>query len=141
MARQEKDKLYYEITKEKAFGNFQMLLVGGSAGSITGFLIASLVGAYEGIEMDSLVLAFLIASILGFFFGAILIWLFIQYFGKFVNQLTLAPEDEVKGAGESSNAEMAEPVESEAPSAVVENEESKGKSIDFMFPEFSPDKQ
>lgn len=69
MARREKNRLYYEITKEKPFGSFQMLLVGGSAGSVTGFLIASLVGAYEGMEMDVLVLVFLVSSFLGFLLG------------------------------------------------------------------------
>lgn len=137
MARQDKDRIYYEITKEKPFGHFQLLLVGGSAGSVTGFLIASLVGAYEGMEMDSLVLAFLVASLLGFVFGASLMWLFLHYFSKFVNELALTP-------GESQKPEM----EPEAPleevvmeGPAVQNEDQKGQSVDFVFPEFSPDKQ
>ena len=138
MARREKDRLYYEITREKPFGSFQMLLVGGSAGSVTGFLVASLVGAYEGMEMDSLVLAFLVASLLGFFFGAILMWLFLQYFGKWVDAISLTPENQPAPPAE----ETAEPT---AP-AVTEGlplggeEEDKGKSVDFVFPELSPDK-
>ena len=70
MAKREKDRLYYEITRDKPFGTFQMLLVGGSAGSVVGFLITSLVGACAGMEMDALVLAFLVASFLGFLLGA-----------------------------------------------------------------------
>jgi hypothetical protein len=137
MARQDKDRIYYEITKEKPFGQFQLLLVGGSAGSVTGFLIASLVGAYEGIEMDSLVLAFLVASLLGFFFGAGLMWLFLNYFSKFVNELALSP-----GEGQKQEVEPEVPLEEvvmEGP--VAENEDQKGQSVDFVFPEFSPDKQ
>lgn len=138
MARQEKDRIYYEITKEKPFGQFQLLLVGGSAGSVVGFLIASLVGAYEGIEMDSLVLAFLVASLLGFFLGTGLMWSFLHYFGKFTNELSLTPTE----------AEREQAVEAETPSEeaalespVVEAEDSKGQSVDFTFPEFTPEKQ
>jgi len=138
MARREKDRLYYEITREKPFGTFQMLLVGGSAGSVTGFLIASLVGAYEGLEMDSLVLVFLIASFLGFFFGALLMWLFLHYFSRLASEITLTTDNPTspslvdKGEPEAqTNVEV---------NPVVDSEEEKGKSIDFVFPELSPDK-
>jgi hypothetical protein len=137
MAKREKDRLYYEITKEKPFGSFQMLLVGGSAGSVTGFLIASLVGAYEGMEMDVLVLAFLIASFLGFFFGAILMWLCLRYFGKLIADIPLAGESSSPAPSE----ETSESFVSSEEHPVVENEADKGKSVDFVFPGLSPDKQ
>ncbi|HVZ81921.1 MAG TPA: hypothetical protein VHE12_14125 [bacterium] len=114
-----------------------MLLVGGSAGSVTGFLIASLIGAYEGIEMDSLVLAFLVASLLGFFFGAGLVWLFLHYFSSFVNELSASSVEPV-------GQEMTEETATEEPLAegpVVATEDEKGQSVDFTFPEFTPDKQ
>lgn len=137
MARQEKDRIYYEITKEKPFGQFQLLLVGGSAGSITAFLIASLVGAYKGIEMDSLVLAFLVASLLGFLFGAGLIWLFLHYFNRFSNELSLTPAE---GSRQEASVEApAEEVVLESPEVAMEDQ--KGQSVDFVFPEFTPDKQ
>jgi hypothetical protein len=141
MAKREKDRLYYEITKEKPYGSFQMLLVGGSAGSVLGFLIASLVGAYEGMLMDSLVFAFFMASFLGFFFGALVTWLSLRYLEKFIPISTLL----------GRNAPPPQPTVPPAPaevvaspaveSSVVENEEAKGKSVDFVFPELSPDKQ
>jgi hypothetical protein len=137
MARREKDRLYYEITKEKPFGSFQMLLVGGSAGSVTGFLIASLVGAYEGMEMDTLVLIFLVSAFLGFFFGAILMWLCLRYFGKLIADIPLSGEVSTSGPLE----ETPESFVSEEKNAGPENEEEKGKTVDFVFPELSPDKQ
>jgi hypothetical protein len=140
MAKREKDRLYYEITKEKPYGSFQMLLVGGSAGSVLGFLIASLVGAYEGMVMDSLVFAFFMASFLGFFFGALVTWLALRYLEKFIPISTLlgrtAPSQPTMP---SVSAEVDVPSAAESP--VVENEEAKGKSVDFVFPELSPDKQ
>jgi hypothetical protein len=138
MAKKDKDRLYYEITKERAFGSFQMLMVGGSAGSVLGFLIASLVGAYEGMEMDSLVLAFLVASLLGFFFGLLIMWLAITYLDKFVSSAAL-----IGGLPEPAPmVDDAQPMPEAIPeSAVAENEEGKGKSVDFVFPELSPDKQ
>jgi hypothetical protein len=137
MAKKDKDRLYYEITKEKAYGSFQMLMVGGASGSVLGFLIISLVGAYEGMEMDSLVLAFLVASLLGFFFGLILMWLAMTYLEK------LIPASALLG-GLPTEAAPEEPVSfSEAPveTSVPEGEEAKGKSVDFVFPELTPDNQ
>lgn len=137
MAKRDKDKLYYEITREKPYGVFQMLMVGGSAGAVLSFLIVSLVGAYVGMEMDALILAFLAASFLGFFFGAVLTWLFIHYFEKWIPFSPLLGGRQVQ----STPTDLAEvPVEPEA-SPVVEDEETKGKSVDFVFPELSPDKQ
>jgi hypothetical protein len=139
MAKREKDRLYYEVTKEKPFGMFQMVMVGGTAGSILAFLIVSLVGAYEGIEMDSLILAFLLSSLLGFFFGGLLMWLFIQWFDRWM------PTSSLLGVGEPLKASEAEvvPISTQEveSSQVVDDEEAKGKSVDFVFPELSPDKQ
>jgi hypothetical protein len=137
MARREKDRLYYEITKEKPFGSLQMLLVGGSVGSVSGFLIASLVGAFEGIELDILVFSFLVASFLGFFFGVILMWLCLRYFGKIVDGIPLVGETPSMTSAEETSESFVSPEES----PIRENEEGKGKSVDFVFPELSPDKQ
>ena len=137
MARREKDRLYYEITKEKPFGSFQMLLVGGSAGSVTGFLIASLAGAYEGMEMDILVFSFLVASLLGFFFGVILMWLCLNYFGKLIADIPLMGDASSITPPEETSPSFVSPEES----PILDNEEGKGKSVDFVFPELSPDKQ
>ncbi len=137
MAKKDKDRLYYEITKEKAYGSFQMLMVGGSAGSVLGFLIASLVGAYEGMEMDSLVLAFLVASLLGFFFGLLLMWLAITYLEKLIPSSALIAGLPVATPPVETTS-MAEEVQ---PASALDIEEGKGKSIDFVFPELTPDNQ
>jgi MFS family permease len=137
MAKKDKDRLYYEITREKAYGSFQMLMVGGSAGSVLGFLIASLVGAYEGMEMDSLVLAFLVASLLGFFFGLLLMWLAITYLEKLIPSSTL-----IGGLPAATPPVETASMPEEAQSvSALEPEEGKGKSIDFVFPELTPDNQ
>lgn len=143
MAKREKDRLYYEITREKPFGVFQTLMVGGAAGSVMGFLMASLVGALVGMEMDAVVLAFLAASFLGFFFGAVFTWLAVRYFGKWISDAALGgdkletgPEPEATLATPEMGMEESQDIGAEA-----ENDEAKGKSVDFVFPELSPDKQ
>lgn len=146
MPKRQKDRMYYEITKEKPLSNFHLLITGGAAGSILAFLIVSLVGACAGMEMDALVLAFLIASFLGFFFGAILTWLAQRYLENFVSQAAglgvpvepVAQEQTVAAVEASGAGDM--PVDL-APPPPVEGEEAKGKSVDFVFPELSPDKQ
>jgi hypothetical protein len=136
MAKREKDKIYYEITREKPFGTFYMLMVGGASGSVLSFLIVSLVGAYSGMEMDALVLSFLVATFLGFFFGGMLVWLCLKYFDQYLPFSLL-----MGGVTEKPPVEaVAEPLPEVPASPVVEDEEAKGKSVDFVFPELSPDK-
>lgn len=134
MAKREKGKVYYEVTKEKPFGMFQVLLMGGATGSVLAFLMVSLLGAFNGMEMDSLIFSFLIASFLGFFFGVLITWLFAQNFGN----LILLSSFVSTPAFDSKNSILTNEVQTEE--SVVEDEEAKGKSIDFVFPELSPDK-
>lgn len=143
MAKREKDRLYYEITREKPFGIFQTLMVGGAAGSVVGFLVASLVGALAGMDMDAVVLAFLVSSFLGFFFGAIFTWLAVHYFGKWVSDASLTGAKAASGSPEENSMPAPEigMEESQDASTVMENDEAKGNSVDFVFPELSPDKQ
>ena len=141
MAKRDKNKLFYEVTKERPLGSFHVLMVGGSAGSVLAFLVVSLVGAYEGVGIDSLVFAFLVASILGFLFGALLSWFAWRYFDEWVPVSALwggTPEKPIPA--EMAGAPAPPAVEAE-PNPVVEDEEAKGKSVDFVFPELSPDKQ
>ena len=140
MAKRDKDKMFYEVTKEKPLGAFHILMVGGSAGSVLAFLIVSLVGAYEGIEVDSLVLAFLISSMLGFLFGALLAWVGWRYFDDLIPVSALWGGTRAK-APIAEVEEAAPPVTEPEPMPIVEDEEAKGKSVDFVFPELSPDKQ
>ncbi len=143
MAKREKDRLYYEITREKPFGLFQTLMVGGAAGSVVGFLMASLVGALVGMEMDAIVLAFLVSSFLGFFFGAIFTWLAVRYFGKWVSDAALGGAKTETGPTEEAVLSSPEVQMEEAQDMgnETDSEEAKGKSVDFVFPELSPDKQ
>jgi len=117
--------------------------VGGAAGSVIGFLMASLVGALVGMEMDAVVLAFLVFSFLGFFFGAVFTWLAISYFGKWVSDAALGGGKTTPSPAEEETIPVPEMEGTEAQdiSAVAENDEDKGKSVDFVFPELSPDKQ
>ena len=142
MAKRSKDRMYYEVTREKPYGNFQLLMVGGSAGSVMGFLLASLVGAYEGMEMDYLVLVFLVASLLGFFFGALLMWLCAHYFGSLLSDTLLLGNAGSEKPAESTEAPLEASGDADMPGdgPALETDEAKGKSVDFVFPELSPDK-
>lgn len=143
MAKREKDRLYYEITREKPFGTFQTLMVGGATGSVVGFLIASLVGALVGMDMDAIVLAFLVASFLGFFFGAILTWLGVHYFENWISVVSLGGTKSQTESTSQLSTFASEPGadEVQTENTVLEDDEVKGKSVDFVFPELSPDKQ
>jgi hypothetical protein len=135
MADRARDKQFYEITKEKPSGRYQILMVGGSAGSVLAFLVISLVGAYTGMALDSLVLSFLAASFLGFFLGGLLTWLSFSYFGKISKEFEK----------ESDEKTMVEPepiVEENIQTELSpDTDENKGQSVDFVFPELSPDKK
>jgi hypothetical protein len=136
MADRFRDRQYYEVTKEKPAGWFQLLMVGGSAGSVLAFLTISMLGSYIGMSMDGLALAFLVSGFLGFFFGVLLTWFVLTYFGKIVNipdffNAGIARVGEKKMEEKSSGVEL---------SPVIEDE-TMGKSVDFVFPELSPDKQ
>ena len=140
MAKRDKDKLFYEVTKEKPLGAFHILMVGGSAGSVLAFLIVSLVGAFEGIEIDSLVLCFLISSIVGFLFGALLSWMGWKYLDEMIPVSALWGGTKAKEPA-AEPMEVSQPVTEPEPAPIVEDEEAKGQSVDFVFPELSPDKQ
>jgi len=133
MAKREKDKIYYEVTKERPLGTFHLLLVGGAAGSVLSFLIVTLVGAYAGMDLDGLVLFFLISNFSGFLFGAGIVWLALKYLEPRISDSLLI------GRKVSAVPEPMEVVPLQE-SPIVEDEEAKGKSVDFVFPELSPDK-
>lgn len=136
MTDRSKIKQYYEITREKPFGLFRVYMVSGSVGSAFGFLIATMIGAYQALPMDSLVLAFLSASFIGFIIGTIIIWLFLHYFNHFINEKDFwpsVPTNTIK----NTEKEVINPTTT----TIVNDGTDKGKTIDFTFPEFSPDKQ
>ncbi len=135
MADQNKGKQFYELTREKPYGLFHMILVGGTACAVLAFLIVSLVGTYEGLAMDSIILGFLAAVLLGFLVGGLLTWLAIQYISPIVERMDHEKEIPVP---ETTINESVGPLEGPSPS---EESEDKGQSVDFVFPEISPDQQ
>ncbi|MGH7738965.1 MAG: hypothetical protein ACREL1_02355, partial [bacterium] len=103
------------------------------------FLVTLLIGAYSGMSLDNLIFVFLLSGFLGFFLGMGLTWIIIRYFGEVLNLSSL-----VEPAGLTKTE--APVAESETLDASMEpvvplDEESMGKSVDYVFPEFSPENQ
>jgi hypothetical protein len=134
MAKDKKGKVFYNVTKEKPSGKSQILLAGASGGAVISFFMVSVMGSLYGIEMDNLVFYFILSCIVGFFIGGLLTWLFVRNFSKVVSasEMLMPEAPAMKPSLEpqpESNSESAVPVE-----------EDKGQSVDFVFPELSPDK-
>lgn len=66
-------------------------------------------------------------------------WLFVRYFSKVVSvSSVLTTEiDETKMAVEP---QVEQSIKSEAESVIPAEDQGKGQSVDFVFPELSPDK-
>lgn len=64
-------------------------------------------------------------------------WLCLRYFGKLIADIPLTGE----APSTVPSAETSESFLSTEENPVIENEGEKGKSVDFIFPELSPDKQ
>jgi len=131
MAKNNKGKQFFEVTREKPVGKGYVLLMGGSVGSAVSFFIVSVFGSFYGIGMDDLVLYFILSSIFGFFMGGFVTWLFVLYFSKVVSASFVSPVEKIQ-------TQSAETDSSESVMAAEESE--KGQSVDFVFPELSPDK-
>jgi phosphate/sulfate permease len=131
-----KGQVYYQVTKDKPEGVSHVLLIGGSVGAALGFFIVSVVGAMNGTEMDDLVLYFILSAIGGFLAGGFLTLLFVKNFSKVVSASSLVSEQVPESA--VANEPVVDPSMTELP--VVPGEEDKGQSVDFVFPELSPDK-
>jgi hypothetical protein len=132
--KREKDRIYYEVTKERPLGTFHLLLVGGASGSVLSFLIVTLVGAYAGMDLDGLVLFFLMANFIGFLVGASVVWLSLKYLEPRIPDSFLIGRKAIPAPPQVESV-----TEVEGP--VLEDSEAKGKSVDFVFPELTPDKQ
>jgi hypothetical protein len=129
------DKKYYVITKERPSGFLGLLLVGASAGTIFLFLVTILICAYDGVGLDNLIFYFLLAGFIGFFIGGFLTWLIIQYFSELISTKPLASTTNPNSSDEVVQAPINDP------SPVADTDETKGKSVDYIFPEFSPENQ
>lgn len=135
MAKNNKGKQFYVVTREKPAGKAYLLLTGGSMGSAVSFFIVSIIGTFYGTEMDDLVFFFIIFGILGFFVGGFLTWFFVLYFSKVVATSSVVPME--KSPEETPGQAMET---SDLESVMPESETEKGQSVDFVFPELSPDK-
>jgi hypothetical protein len=129
------DKNTYEITREKPEGSFGLLISGGACGTVFLFLVTLLIGAYAGMSLDNLIFYFLLSGFAGFLFGAGATWIIIRYFGEIVHFSNLA-----QPMAAAAPPEEAEP-QPETETPVEEGSEGKGKSVDYVFPEFSPENQ
>jgi len=137
MPKNKKGQIYYQVTHEKPQGPSHVLLLGGSVGAALSFFIVSVAGALNGTEMNDLVLYFILSAILGFFVGTFLTWLFLRNFASVVSASSSLTQTEVSA---SSAPEAPITSEQTAQSPAVPAEEDKGQSVDFVFPELSPDK-
>lgn len=134
MAKDKKGKVFYNVTKEKPSGKSQVLLAGASGGAVISFFMVSVLGSLYGIEMDNLVFYFMLSSIVGFFVGGILTWLFVRNFSNVVSASEIF-ESKAAEMKQTADVQPEMTAESTAPT-----EEDKGQSVDFVFPELSPDK-
>jgi hypothetical protein len=134
MAKDKKGNLFYEVTREKPVGKLQILLMGGSVGTVVSLFIVAVVGSFYGTGMDDLVFFFILSGIFGFFVGGFLIWFFIHSFSKAVAVSFGEPkkknEEKIENQPAAANSE---PV-------VLAEDAAKGQSVDYVFPEISPDK-
>lgn len=133
MAKDKKGKIFYEVTKEKPSGKTHVFLMGGSVGAVISFFIVSALGVFSTIGMDDLVFYFILSCLVGFLVGGFLTWVFVENFSKVVSgpSVSTPQPNDVK------------PVTPENPSGEPEanpDEADKGQSVDFVFPELSPDK-
>jgi hypothetical protein len=131
MAKKNKGKQFFEVTRERPIGKGYVLLMGGSVGSAVSFFVVSVLGSFYGTAIDNLVFYFILSSILGFFIGGLATWFFVLYFSKVVSA----------GSGPIAEKNSVQSVEMDFPESVMPAEDSeKGQSVDFVFPELSPDK-
>jgi hypothetical protein len=135
----EKDKKngkYYEVTKERKASSWEITMSVGAIGATLGFFTALLAGACsQSATLDTIVVVSLVATILGFAIGLLASWVFQTYFGNLLEQVSKPVK--------ADPAETSVPPSSEAVSveATSNPTEDKGQSVDYVFPEFSPDQR
>ncbi len=135
MAKDKETGKLYEITKERPATPFEMIVSVGSIGAAVGFFMTLVVGACtSSFTMDGLLLVSLVFSVTGFGIGLLVGWLILRYLGDLLNIITQPKPSAARvDAVSAPSAAM--------PEAAVVTGEDKGKSVDYVFPEFSPDNQ
>jgi hypothetical protein len=134
-SRDKKNGKYYEVTKERKASSWEVMLNVGAIGATLGFFTALLAGSCsQSTTLDSIVVVSLMATVLGFAIGILVAGVFQKYFGNLMEQVTKPNVSESTGPTAMPSAEAsteAEPVQAE----------DKGQSVDYVFPEFSPDQR
>lgn len=134
MAKEKETGKLYEITKERPATPFEMILSVGSIGAAIGFFMTLVVGACTAtFTLDGLLLVSLVFSVVGFLLGLLVGWLILRYLGDLLNAIT-----HPKTTATPMAAGMENPVDS---SAAGSGSEVRAQSVDYVFPELSPDNQ
>jgi phosphate/sulfate permease len=108
----------------------------GAIGAALGFFTALLAGACsQSATLDSIVVVSLMATVLGFGIGLLVSWVFQRYFGNLLEQVSKPASSTSIPSPESDGAQVS------APDATSTPTEDKGQSVDYVFPEFSPDQR
>jgi hypothetical protein len=135
MAKEKETGKLYEITRERPATPFEMVISVGSIGAAVGFFMTLVVGACTAsFTMDGLLLVSLVFSVVGFGVGLLVGWLILKYLGDLLNAITQPKSTVVKTSFAQTNAAV-------PPDAAVVSWEDKGQSVDYVFPELSPDNQ
>ncbi len=128
--KDKKGAKYYEVTKERRASSWEIILSVGAIGATLGFFTALLVGACsQSATLDTILVVALTATLLGFGLGILASWIFRKYFGELLTQVTQPLQAPTP------------PVSETPPEAVVVEAtvEPKGQTVDYVFPEFTPD--
>jgi phosphate/sulfate permease len=135
-AKDKKNGKYYEVTKERRASTWEITLSVGAIGATLGFFTALLAGACsQSATLDSIVVVSLLATILGFGIGLLVSWVFQRCFGNLLDQVTKPVSSTSETVPENDGMQTSTPEP-----APAETEE-KGQSVDYVFPEFSPDQR
>jgi len=135
MAKDKETGKLYEITKERPATSFEMVLSVGSIGAAVGFFMTLVVGACTAtFTLDGLLLVSLVFSVTGFGLGLLVGWLILKYLGDLLNIIAVPKAAELTKPSSVAGGEAV------AETAVM-NEVDKGNSVDYVFPELSPDNQ
>jgi len=134
--KDKKNVKYYEVTKERKASTWEITLSVGAIGATLGFFTALLAGSCsQSATLDSIVVVSLLATVLGFGIGLLVSWVFQRYFGNLLEQVS-KPSVSTSVPSPEGDATQTASVE-----AVPSETENKGQSVDYVFPEFSPDQR
>jgi hypothetical protein len=129
-----KSKKFYEITKEKPITWWEIILTIGAMGAAIGFFLSLTIGiGVAGYPLDSLLFNSILSCVLGFGVGLLLGYIIVHYLETLLVEAGILKLDKVEEA--KTSPESGATSEVQAASAEVD----KGKSVDYVLPEFSPE--